>query len=369
MAPLRVLHPSRARAEAPRGALHEEGVHFAPRGGEEARGDGRPRGHADDHHRDREEPTRLCRGVCGRLARVASTPRALLVAGARALAPVALAPVPRAVRLRRLARVRAARRQAVVWPRHPRSRRFRARPRGDASRGRSRSRRGAGHALEHRQLFAGVDPRALRGYRVRIHLPTVEAGLWRRIGRRARRSRGRRRIGRRRGRRRKGPGSAAARHRGLGARGRRGARRMSPRRHPAPGARSRPNRSGPGGERASSRANPVGGPRGGGGCRGGTRRVARRPGGRLLLPAHPSTRGRDQPRARPGDGEAPRAAAQVPDPARRAPAERASRFTRARVCQDALRGAVAGYQRGGTGVAASKERAQAPPGPGVRPAG
>mmetsp|Transcript_850 Transcript_850/g.3307 ORF Transcript_850/g.3307 Transcript_850/m.3307 type:complete len:357 (-) Transcript_850:515-1585(-) len=356
MAPLRLLHPSRARAEAPRGALHEEGVHFAPRGGEEARGDGRPRGHADDHHRDREEPARLRRGVCGRLARVASTPRALLVAGARALAPVALAPVSRAVRLRRLARVRAARRRALVRPRHPRSRRFRARPRGDASGGRSRSRRGAGHALERRQLFAGVDPRALRGYRVRVHLPTVEAGLWRRIGPS-------------RGRRREGAGSAGARRRGLGARGRRGARRMSPRRHPAPGARSRPTRSGPGGERASSRANPVGGPRGRGGCRGGTRGVARRPGGRLLLPAHPSTRGRDQPRARPGDGEAPRAAAQIPDPARRAPAERAPRLTRARLCQDALRGAVAGYQRGGTGVAASKERAQAPPGPGVRPAG
>merc|ERR1719424_91096 len=97
---LRVFVPSRARAAAPGEAVHEEGVYAAAGGGEEARRDGDPRGHADHHHRHRQEQARVRRRVRRRPPRVPPQTRALLLAGTRALASVALASLPRSLRLR-----------------------------------------------------------------------------------------------------------------------------------------------------------------------------------------------------------------------------------------------------------------------------
>ena len=199
--------------------MHEEGVYAAAGGGEEARRDGDPRGHADHHHRHRQEQARVRRRVRRRPPRVPPQTRALLLAGTRALASVALASLPRSLRLRRLAGLRAPRRQAVVRARYPRPRRLRARPEDHRRERGGRRRRGAGHALEHRVVPPRVYPRALRGCRLGVHLQAVEAGLWRRA--RGRRPRTRVRGGERRGGQHShAPGAQRPEHRS-GGRGRR----------------------------------------------------------------------------------------------------------------------------------------------------
>ena len=110
----RLLVDARARAAPSRGTVHEEGVHAVARRGEKTGRDGDSRRHAVHHRRDGEDAIGLRGGVRGRSSRFPATSRALLLARARTQQAVALAGVPRTVRLRRVARVVAAWRFGVV---------------------------------------------------------------------------------------------------------------------------------------------------------------------------------------------------------------------------------------------------------------
>ena len=177
---------ARARAQAPGGAVRQEGVHAVARGGAEARRGDRVRGHPDGHDRDGEDAPERRRGVRGGAQSVAAAQRALLVARARADEAVARAGVPRAVRLRGAERGDAADEpERVARRRHAGPGRRTAGPESDGGGGRGGGRRRARHALEHRAVFAGEPPGTLRGARRRVRVQAVEA-------RARRRARGRR---------------------------------------------------------------------------------------------------------------------------------------------------------------------------------